>query len=52
MIVFGIALLIIAALVPKLLVLWGIGMLVITIGVILAVLGMLGRAVGGRRHYY
>jgi hypothetical protein len=52
MIVFGICLLIIAALVPKLVVLWGVGITVIVVGVILAVLGTMGRAVGGRRHYY
>ncbi|MDQ6778834.1 MAG: DUF6131 family protein [Actinomycetota bacterium] len=52
MIVLGIALLIIAALLPKLAVLWGIGVIVLVVGVILAVLGTMGRAVGGRRHYY
>jgi hypothetical protein len=49
---FGIALLIIAALLPKLAILWGIGVIVLVVGVILAVLGTMGRAVGGRRHYY
>ncbi|MBA3306032.1 MAG: hypothetical protein H0U25_08920 [Thermoleophilaceae bacterium] len=52
MIVFGIVLLIIAALVPKLAVLWGIGLIVLVVGLILAVLGTIGHAVGGRRHYY
>jgi hypothetical protein len=52
MIVLGICLLIIAAIVPKLPVLWGIGVIVLVVGVILAVLGATGRAVGGRRHYY
>jgi membrane-bound ClpP family serine protease len=52
MIVFGICLLIIAAIVPSLAVLWGVGIVVLVIGVILAVLGSTGRAVGGRRHYY
>jgi len=52
MIVLGIALLIIAALVPKLAILWGIGVIVLVLGVIFAVLGTLGHAVGGRRHYY
>jgi membrane-bound ClpP family serine protease len=47
MIVFGICLLIIAAIVPKLAVLWGIGIIVLVVGVILAVLGSMGRAVGG-----
>lgn len=52
MIVFGIALLIVAALFSKLAVLWGVGILVLVVGVILALLGTMGRAVGGRRHYY
>ena len=52
MIVLGICLLIIAAIVPKLAVLWGIGIIVLVVGVILAVLGATGRAVGGRRHYF
>ena len=52
MIVFGICLLIVAALVPKLAVLWGIGMIVLVVGVVLLLLGRMGRAVGGRRHYY
>ena len=52
MIIFGICLLIIAALVPKLVALWGVGAILIVFGVILAMLGMMGRAVRGRRHYY
>jgi hypothetical protein len=52
MIGFGIALLIVAVLVPKLVVLWGIGVIVLVVGVILASLGTIGHAVGGRRHYY
>ena len=52
MIVFGICLLIFAALVPKLAILWGVGVIVLVVGVILAVMGTIGRAVGGRRHYY
>jgi hypothetical protein len=52
MIVLGVCLLIIAALVHKLAILWGVGIIVLVVGVILAVLGMMGRAVGGRRHYY
>jgi hypothetical protein len=45
MIGFGIALLIVA-------VLWGIGAIAVVVGVILAILGTIGHAVGGRRHYY
>ena len=52
MIVLGIILLIVAALVSKLAVLWGVGIIVLAVGVILAVLGAIGRPVGGRQHYY
>ena len=52
MIVLGICLLIIAAIVPKLAVLWGVGIIVLVVGVIFAILGRTGHAVGGRRHYY
>jgi membrane-bound ClpP family serine protease len=52
MIVLGIALLIAAALFSKLAILWGIGVVVLVIGVILALFGRMGHAVGGRRHYY
>lgn len=52
MIGFGIFLLIVAALKPEYRVLGGIGGLCIIIGLILAVLGAIGHAVGGRRHYY
>lgn len=52
MIGFGILLLILAVLVKDLAVLWGIGMLCVVVGLILAVLGTLGHAIGGRRHYY
>jgi hypothetical protein len=52
MIGLGVLLLIAALLFPKLAVLWGIGMFLIVVGVILALLGSMGRAVGGRRHYY
>jgi hypothetical protein len=37
---------------PKLAVLWGIDIIVLVVGVILAVLGTIGHAIGGRRHYY
>ncbi len=52
MIALGVILLIVAALIPKLAVLWGVGIIVLVVGVILAILGTLGHAVGGRRHYY
>jgi hypothetical protein len=33
-------------------ILWSIGIVVLVIGLILALLGALGHAVGGRRHYW
>jgi hypothetical protein len=33
-------------------VLWSIGMLLLIIGLVLWILGSVGRAVGGRKHYY
>jgi len=50
-IIFGILLLIIGF-VAGIAILWTIGIIVVVIGVILALLGMAGHAVGGRRHYY
>jgi hypothetical protein len=52
MIAFGIFLLIVAALNPHAHVLGGIGVICIVVGLILEILGMIGYAVGGRRHYY
>jgi hypothetical protein len=51
MISLGIILLIIGF-IAKVAILWSIGILLVAIGLILALLGMMGRAVGGRRHYY
>jgi Family of unknown function (DUF6131) len=51
-IILGVILLIVAALVPSLSALWGVGIIVLVIGVILEVLGMLGHSVAGRRRYY
>jgi hypothetical protein len=51
LIILGIVLLIIGF-VAKIAILWTIGIIVLLIGVILAVLGMVGHAVGGRRHYF
>ena len=50
-ILLGIILLIIGfiASVP---ILWTIGVILLVVGLILAALGTMGRAVGGRRHYY
>jgi hypothetical protein len=33
-------------------ILWSLGILVLVIGLILLLLGAVGREVGGRRHYY
>jgi hypothetical protein len=51
MIVVGIILLIIGF-IAKIAILWSIGILVLVIGLVLLLLGSIGRAVGGRRHYY
>ena len=51
MITLGIILLIIGFIVG-IPILWTLGVILLVIGRILAVLGMAGHAVGGRRHYY
>jgi uncharacterized membrane protein HdeD (DUF308 family) len=51
MIIIGILLLIIGF-VTGVAILWTLGIVVVIIGVILALLGMAGHAVGGRRHYF
>jgi hypothetical protein len=51
MILLGIVLLIIGF-VAHIAILWSIGILLVLIGLVLVVLGAMGRAVGGRRHYY
>ena len=51
MIILGIILLIIGF-VAHIAILWTIGIIVLAIGVILALLGTIGNAVGGRRHYW
>jgi hypothetical protein len=51
MILLGIVLLIIGFVV-KIAIVWTIGIVVLLIGLVLAVLGMVGHAVGGRRHYF
>jgi hypothetical protein len=51
MIILGILLLVIGF-VTGIAILWTIGIVVVIIGVILALLGMAGHAVGGRRHYF
>ena len=51
MIIFGIILMVIGfvAAIP---VLWTIGIILLVVGLILSLLGAMGRAVGGRRTYY
>jgi hypothetical protein len=51
MIILGIVLLIIGF-VAHIAILWSIGIIVLVIGLILWLLGTLGHAVGGRRHYF
>lgn len=51
MIALGLILLLLGFLL-KISILWTIGIVVLVIGVVLFVLGSMGRAVGGRRHYY
>jgi hypothetical protein len=51
MIIIGLLLLIIGF-VAGIAILWTLGIVVVIIGVILALLGMAGHAVGGRRHYF
>lgn len=33
-------------------ILWTIGIILVVVGLVLVLLGGMGRAVGGRRHYY
>jgi hypothetical protein len=51
LIILGVILLVIGF-IAHIAIIWTIGIIVLIIGVILALLGMTGRAVGGRRHYF
>jgi hypothetical protein len=51
MIILGIVLLVIGF-IAKVAILWTIGIILLVVGLILVALGSMGRAVGGRRHYY
>jgi len=51
MIAIGIILLIIGF-IANIAILWTLGIIALVIGLILALLGSTGRAVGDRRHYY
>jgi hypothetical protein len=51
MIILGIILLVIGFL-TKIAIIWSLGILALVIGLILLLLGAVGHAVGGRRHYW
>ncbi|MFF5922293.1 DUF6131 family protein [Streptomyces flavochromogenes] len=51
MILLGVILLVIG-LIAGISILWTIGIVLVVIGAILWILGAVGHAVGGRRHYY
>lgn len=51
MIILGIILLIIGF-VAKIAIIWTIGIVVLVLGLIAILLGSIGHAVGGRRHYW
>jgi hypothetical protein len=51
MIILGVILLLLGF-VLKIAILWSIGILVLVVGLILVLLGAIGHAVGGRRHYW
>jgi hypothetical protein len=50
-IILGIILLIVGF-IAKVAILWTIGIILVVVGAILFLLGTMGRAVGGRRHYF
>jgi hypothetical protein len=50
-IILGLILLVIGF-VAKIAILWTIGIIVLVVGLILVLLGSVGHAVGGRRHYF
>jgi Family of unknown function (DUF6131) len=50
-IILGVVLLLIGF-IAKIPILWSVGIVIAVIGVILMLLGMAGREIGGRKHYY
>jgi Family of unknown function (DUF6131) len=50
-IIFGLVLLVIGF-VTGIAILWSIGVIVLIVGLVLWILGSLGHAIGGRRHYF
>ena len=51
MIILGIVLLIVGF-IAKVAILWTVGIILLVIGAVFVLLGSMGRAVGGRRHYF
>lgn len=51
MIILGVILLIIGF-IAHIAIVWTIGIIVVLAGLVLALLGMAGHAIGGRRHYF
>ena len=51
MIIFGLILLLIGF-ITGIAIVWTIGVIVLVVGLVLWLLGAMGHAVGGRRHYY
>jgi Family of unknown function (DUF6131) len=51
LIILGIILLIVGF-IAHIAIAWTIGIIVLLVGLILALLGMAGHAIGGRRHYF
>jgi len=51
MIIAGVVLLLLGLLL-KISILWTLGIVVLVVGLALVLLGAMGHAVGGRRHYY
>jgi hypothetical protein len=50
-VIFGLILLIIGF-ITGIAIVWTIGMIVLLVGLVLWLLGAMGHAIGGRRHYY
>jgi hypothetical protein len=51
MILLGVVLLLIGF-IAKIAILWVVGVVLVLIGLVMVALGAMGRAVGGRRHYF
>jgi hypothetical protein len=51
MILLGVVLLLIGF-IAKIAILWVVGIVLLIVGLVMVALGAMGRAVGGRRHYF